>query len=59
MRIGEQGLILILSRKGLKLHLEIRLVMNSSPSSVLSEGCTAFLVLPKGTEEWDKGLSTH
>lgn len=43
----------------LKLHLEIRIMMNSSPSSVLPEGHTAFLVLPKDTEEWDTGLSTY
>lgn len=59
MRIGEEELVLILSRKGLKLHLGIRIMVNSSPSSVLSEGHTAFLVLPKDTEEWDSGLSTY
>lgn len=59
MRIGKEGLVLILSRKGLKLHLEIRIMMNSSPSSVLPEGHTAFSVLLKDTEEWDTGLSTY
>lgn len=37
MRIGEEGLVLILSRKGLKLHLEIRIMMNSSPSRVFQK----------------------
>ena len=59
MRNGEQALVLILLRKWLKLHLEIRLIINSNPSSVLSEGHTAFLVLHKDTEEWDKELSAY
>lgn len=59
MRNGEQALVLILLRKWLKLHLEIRLMMNSSPSSVLSEGHTAVLVPHKDTEEWDTGLSAY
>lgn len=54
MRNGEQALVLILLRKWPKLHLEVRLMINSNPSSVLSEGHTAFLVQHKDTEEWTK-----